>query len=141
MSTPRSKSRQVEILLVEDNVADLLLMMKFLKESAVQSNVSVARDGQMAMDYLKRVNGFENAVRPDLVLLDLGLPYKDGHEVLSEIKQETSLNSIPIIVLTSSNAPKDAIDAYIEKADYYMVKPHDLKQYAASMKYLEEFWL
>ena len=87
--------RVIEILLVEDNAADLILMTKLLKESSVKNNVNVARDGQMALDYLRRVNGFENAVRPHLVLLDLSLPRMDGREVLNEVKRDPALRFHP----------------------------------------------
>jgi CheY-like chemotaxis protein len=137
---PEKALRDIEILLVEDNAADLLLMMKFLRAWSVKNHVNVARDGQMALDYLRRANGFENAKRPHLILLDLSLPRMDGHEVLNEVKGDPALGSIPVIVMTGSNSPQEALSAYQCKADYYMVKPYDLEQFASSVKYLEEVW-
>jgi chemotaxis family two-component system response regulator Rcp1 len=132
--------RVIEILLVEDNAADLILMTKLLKGSSVKNNVNVARDGQMALDYLRRVNGFENAVRPHLVLLDLSLPRMDGREVLNEVKRDPALRSIPVIIMTGTNSPDEILKAYQSEADYCMIKPYDLQQYTSSIKYLEEVW-
>ena len=141
MSMTSGAVGSIDILLVEDNAGDLLLMMKFLKESKVKCRVNIVRDGEMALDYMKRINGFEKAWRPDLVLLDLGLPRLSGLEVLREIKSDESLRIIPVIVFTSSNHATDALAAYQLKADYLMVKHCDLSQFAASMRYLEEVWL
>jgi chemotaxis family two-component system response regulator Rcp1 len=133
--------RQVEILLVEDHLPDLLLVMKFLKESPIRNRVHVARDGQMALDYLKQENGFEKAVRPDLIFLDLTLPLRDGREVLIEIKSDPLLLSIPIIVVTKSISGTDILKAHNAKVDFYMVKPTDLRRFTAAMSYVEEVWL
>jgi DNA-binding response OmpR family regulator len=141
MSVTSGAVGSIDILLVEDNAGDLLLQMKFLKESKVKCRVNIVRDGEMALDYLKRINGFERAWRPDLVLLDLGLPRLGGLEVLKEIKSDESLRMMPVIVFTSSNDAMDALSVYQLKADYLMIKPCDLSQFAASMRYLEEVWL
>ncbi len=133
--------RQVEILMVEDNVADLLLMMKFFKESPVKNRVNVVREGMAAMDYLNRVNGFEDAVRPDLILLDLNLPGKDGREVLREVKKDPALQAIPVVIVTDSNDPEEVTKAYENKANFYMIKPSDMEQFLTSMKYLELVWV
>jgi len=132
---------QIEILLVEDNVADLLLMMKFLKESKVKSRVNITRDGETAVDYLRKTNGFESAIRPDLVLLDLGLPLMDGRAVLKMIKNDPQLKSIPVVILSGSDHPADVAAAYRADVNFYMIKPCDLFQFNSSMKYLEEVWL
>jgi two-component system, chemotaxis family, response regulator Rcp1 len=141
VNTPGEGSRKLEILLAEDNAADLLLLTRFLKESSVKNHVNVARDGQMALDYLRRVNGFENAKRPHLVLLDLSLPRVDGREVLNEVKRDPDLRSIPVIVMTGSCSSQEILSVYQSHADYCMIKPEDLEQYASSVKYLEEVWL
>jgi CheY-like chemotaxis protein len=125
---------------VEDNVADLLLLMKFLKESTVKNHVNVVRDGQAAMQYLNRVKGFETSPRPDLILLDLTLPLMDGMEVLIAVKENPQLSAIPIIILTATDSLEMVSRAYECKADYYMVKPQNLDQLSHSIKYLEEFW-
>jgi len=132
---------ELEILLVEDNVADLLLMMKFLKESSVANRVNVVRNGLSALDYLKRTNGFEYAKRPDLIFLDLNLPLKDGREVLKEVKSDEELRTIATIIMTTSSSYLDILDAYKCKADYYMIKPKDIDQMISSMKYMEDVWL
>ena len=134
-------SPALEVFLVENNVPGLLLMMKYLKESPVKTNVSVARDGREAMDYLYRVNGFEQAQRPDLVLVDPKLPYRDGYEVLREVKGSPELESIRVIILTDSDSPRDALKARQFKADDFLVKPRNLTEFDALFKNLEETWL
>jgi two-component system, chemotaxis family, response regulator Rcp1 len=133
--------RQVEILLVEDHLPDLLLVMKFLKESRIPNRVHAARNGQMALDYLRQENGYEKAVRPDLIFLDLTLPLRDGREVLSEMKSDPLLNTIPVIILTRSISGMDILNARNAKVDFYMVKPTDLRRFTAAMSYVEEVWL
>ncbi len=133
--------RQVEILLVEDHLPDLLLVMKFLKESSIRNRVHVARDGQMALDYLKRENGFEKAVKPDLIFLDLGLPLRSGQEVLEEIKSNQLLVNIPVIVITTSAAGIDLLKAREAKVKFYMIKTDNFKRFTAAMSYVEEVWL
>lgn len=133
--------RQVEILLVEDHLPDLLLVMKFLKESSIRNRIHVARDGQMAMDYLRRENGFEKAVKPDLIFLDLGLPLRSGQDVLEEIKSNQLLFDIPVIVITTSAAGIDLLNARKAKVKFYMIKTDNFKRFTAAMSYVEEVWL
>jgi CheY-like chemotaxis protein len=133
--------RHVEILLVEDHLPDLLLVMKFLKESSIRNRVHVARDGQMALDYLRRENGFEKAVKPDLIFLDLGLPLRSGQEVLEEIKSNQLLVNIPVIVITTSAAGIDLLKAREAKVKFYMIKTDSFKRFTAAMSYVEEVWL
>ena len=116
-------------------------MMKYLKEGPVKTNVNVARDGREALDYLTRVNGYENARRPDLVLLDPSLPYKDGYDVLREVKASPALNAIRVVILNGSAAPEDILKARQLKADDFLVRPQDLIEFDALIKYLEETWL
>jgi CheY-like chemotaxis protein len=131
----------VEILLVEDNPGDSDLIIEFLDETRVTNHVSVARDGEEAMDFLRRRGRFAGAARPDLILLDLNLPRKDGREVLAEIKADPQLASIPVVVLTSSNAESDIAKSYSLKANCYVIKPVDLGQFMAVVKSIENFWL
>jgi CheY-like chemotaxis protein len=136
-----TKPRQVEILLVEDHLPDLLLVMKFLKESSIQTRVHAARDGQSAMDYLRRENGYEKAVKPDLILLDLSLPRRSGREVLHEIKSNPLLQDIPVIVITTSVSGIDLISARQAKVKFYMIKTNNLKRFMTAMSYVEEMWI
>ncbi len=141
MNELQTKPRQVEILLVEDHLLDLLLVMKFLKESSIRTRVHAARDGQSAMDYLRRENGYEKAVRPDLIFLDLSLPRKSGREVLREIKSNPLIQEIPVIVVTTSASGMDLISARQAQVKFYMIKSNDLKRFMAAMSYVEEVWI
>jgi two-component system, chemotaxis family, response regulator Rcp1 len=131
----------VEILLVEDNPGDSDLIIEFLDEARVTNHVSVVRDGEEAMDFLRRRDRFAGAVRPDLILLDLNLPRKDGREVLAEIKADPLLASIPVVVLTSSSAEADIAKSYSLKANCYIIKPVDLNQFVGVVRSIESFWL
>jgi chemotaxis family two-component system response regulator Rcp1 len=133
--------RPIEILLVEDNPGDVRLTIEALRESKVRNNLHVARDGVEAMDFLHREGQFANAVRPDLILLDLNLPRKDGREVLSEIKAEPTLKSIPVVVLTTSTAEQDVLQSYRLQANCYISKPVDLEQFITVVRSIEDFWL
>jgi two-component system, chemotaxis family, response regulator Rcp1 len=141
MNQLMTAARQVEILLVEDHLPDLLLMMKFLKESSIRTRVHAARDGQMAMDYLRRENGYEKAVKPDLIFLDLSLPRRDGREVLDEIKSNSLLQDIPVIVVTTSASGIDVISARQAGVKFYMMKSDNLNRFLAAMSYVEEVWI
>ena len=131
----------VEILLVEDNPGDSDLIIEFLEEARVTNHVTVVRDGEEAMDYLRGRGRFSGAVRPDLVLLDLNLPRKDGREVLAEIKADPDLENIPVVVLTSSSAEADIAKSYSLKANCYIIKPVDLDQFVSVVRSIENFWL
>ncbi|NVB79514.1 MAG: response regulator [Kofleriaceae bacterium] len=133
--------KPIEILLVEDNPADVRLTQEALKEGKVRNNLYVARDGVEALEYLMRVGKFANAVRPDLVLLDLNLPRKDGREVLQVIKADSELKSIPVVVLTTSSAEADIMRSYKLHANCYITKPVDLEQFVKVIKSIDDFWL
>ena len=133
--------KPIEILLVEDNPADVRLTQEALKEGKVRNNLYVARDGVEALEYLLRVGKFADAVRPDLVLLDLNLPRKDGREVLSVIKADADLKAIPVVVLTTSSAEADIMKSYKLHANCYITKPVDLAQVVKVIKSIDDFWL
>jgi chemotaxis family two-component system response regulator Rcp1 len=132
--------RPIEILLVEDNPGDVRLTVEGLKESKVRNNLHVAGDGVEAMEFLRRQGRHVAAVRPDLVLLDLNLPRKDGREVLSEIKSDPKLKTIPVVVLTTSRAEQDVVRSYELQANCYITKPVDLEQFIAVVRSIEHFW-
>ncbi len=136
-----SDMRPIEILLVEDNPGDVRLTQEALGEAKVRNNLAVARDGVEALSYLRREPPFEDAVRPDLVLLDLNLPRKDGREVLSEIKADPALRRLPVVVLTTSSAEKDVLESYNLHANCYITKPVDLDQFVGIVSSIEGFWL
>ena len=133
--------RQISILLVEDNPGDARLTMEALRDAKVRNDLSVVVDGVEAMAYLRRENGYENAPRPDLILLDLNLPRKDGRQVLEEIKQDEKLRRIPVAILTTSQAEKDILTSYNLHANCYITKPVDLDEFMRVVKGVEEFWL
>lgn len=133
--------RPVEILLVEDNPADVRLTEEAFKEGNVRNNLHVAEDGVEAMAFLRREGKYAEAVRPDVILLDLNLPKKDGREVLAEIKGDGELKRIPVVVLTTSEAEQDILKAYGLHANCYITKPVDLDQFMTVMKSIEDFWL
>ena len=132
--------RPVEILLVEDNPGDVGLTRETLKDSKLLNHMSVAENGVEALAFLRREGKYVNAPRPDLILLDLNLPKKDGREVLAEIKADERLRRIPVVVLTTSSAEKDILETYDLHANCYITKPVDLDQFIAVVKAIEEFW-
>ena len=132
--------RPIEILLVEDNPGDLRLTIEGLNESKVRNNLHVARDGVEAMEFLRREGQHAGPVRPDLILLDLNLPRMDGREVLSEIKSDPKLKTIPVVVLTTSRAEQDVLRSYELQANCYITKPVDLEQFITVVKSIEDFW-
>jgi len=131
----------VEILLVEDNPADVKLTMKLLSEFRTPFHLSTAADGVEAMSFLKKEGHFRGAPRPDIILLDLNLPRKDGREVLKEVKSDPKLMSIPVLILTTSNAHTDLRMSYQLHANGYIQKPVDLESYRRILASLEAFWL
>ena len=133
--------RPIEILMIEDNDGDVFLTLEAFKGAKVANKVSVVRDGMQAMDFLQKRNDYSSAPRPDLVLLDLNLPGKDGREVLAEIKSVPELRSIPVVVLTSSKAEEDIIRAYDLQANCYIVKPVDFDNLMQIVGAIESFWL
>ncbi|MGC9356666.1 MAG: response regulator [Anaerolineae bacterium] len=131
----------MDILLVEDNPGDVRLMQEVLKEAWRPINLHVVGDGVEALSFLRREEGYVGVPHPHLVFLDLRLPKKSGHEVLAEIKSDTNLHHIPVLVLTSSDADRDISQAYELHANCYITKPADLDQFFDMMKSLENFWL
>ncbi len=128
------------ILLVEDNAGDVRLTREALREGKVRNNLAVASDGIEAVAYLRKEGEYADAVRPDLILLDLNLPRKDGREVLQEIKADPALRNIPVVVLTSSQAEEDIVRAYDLHANCYVTKPVDLDQFIRVVESIEDFW-
>ena len=136
-----SNGRLVEILLVEDNPGDVRLTREAMKEGKMRNNLSVANDGVEAMAFLRQEGKYADAPRPDVVLLDLNLPKKDGRAVLAEIKADPDLKRIPVVVLTSSKADEDVLNSYDLHANCYVTKPGDLEQFIEVVKSVEGFWL
>ncbi len=134
------KNRVAEILLVDDNPGDVRLAKEGLKESKVINNLHVVDDGVEAMAFLRKEGNYADAVTPDLILLDLNLPRKDGREVLAEIKGDKDLKRIPIVVLTTSQAEEDVMETYDLHANCYVTKPVDLDQFVNIVKSLNNFW-
>lgn len=136
-----SKMKVVEILLVEDSPSDAALTVEALKEGKFTNKLRRVKDGVEAMEYLRRQGQFANAIRPDLVLLDLNLPRKDGREVLAELKADANLKTIPVVVLTTSASEIDIMHSYELHANCYITKPVDFGQFAKVVKSIENFWL
>jgi CheY-like chemotaxis protein len=130
----------VEVLLVEDNPGDVRLTREALKEGSVRSRLHVARDGVEALAFLRRQGEHAGVPRPDLILLDLNLPRKDGREVLTEIKADATLRQIPVVVLTSSRAEEDIRRSYDLHANCYIAKPVELDRFIHVVRSIEEFW-
>ncbi len=130
----------IEILLVEDNPDDADNTMDALREGRVRNNVSLVEDGEAAMAFLRREGCFASAPRPDLILLDLTLPRKNGREVLAEVKQDPALRRIPIVVMTRSDDEKDILRAYDLHVNCYVTKPVDLDQFLHVVRSIEHFW-
>jgi chemotaxis family two-component system response regulator Rcp1 len=132
--------KPIEILLVEDNIGDIRLTQEALKESNLLVNLRVVRDGLEAMELLRRNGNQSDTPNPDLILLDLNLPRKDGREVLQEIKSDADLKRIPVVVLTTSEAESDILATYGFHANCYITKPVDMDQFIKIVKMLNEFW-
>lgn len=141
MSNETQQPRPVEILLVEDNPGDIDLTLEALEEARIRNTVAVVEDGVEALRYLRREGEYSGVQRPDLILLDLNLPKKDGRAVLDEIKAEPSLRRIPVVVLTTSDSEKDVLESYDRHAAAYIVKPVDFGQFADVVRSIEGFWL
>lgn len=131
----------IEILLVEDNPGDVRLTKEALRDGKILNNLNVVTDGVEAMAFLRREGDYADAPRPELILLDLNLPRKDGREVLAEIKRDEELKRIPVVILTSSAAEQDIIKSYNLHANCYVTKPVDLDQFIGVVKSIEHFWL
>jgi two-component system, chemotaxis family, response regulator Rcp1 len=139
MST--DQGRPIEILLVEDSPSDTDLTLEALKDFKVRNHVSLVEDGVQALQFLRREGSFAQAPRPDLIMLDLNLPRKDGREVLAEIKADDQLKTIPVVVLTTSRAEQDILRAYQLNANCYINKPVDFNQFLEVVRSIESFWL
>lgn len=131
----------IEILLVEDSPSDTELTVEALANGKICNHLCMVEDGVEAMEYLRRQGKYADAPRPDLVLLDLNLPRKDGREVLAELKADVSLKTIPVVVLTTSAAERDVLEAYALHANCYITKPVDFHQFLEVVKVIENFWL
>lgn len=136
-----SDGRPVEILLVEDNEGDIGLVEEIFEEDQINNNLSITEDGEEAMDFLNRQGKFVNAPRPDIILLDLNLPKKDGREVLKEIKEDERFRMIPVVVLTTSKAEKDILKSYDLHANSFITKPVDFEQFIKVIRSIGDFWL
>lgn len=132
--------RSIEILLVEDNAADVRLTEEALRDGQLLNRLHVARDGAEALDFLEGKGAYSDVPRPDLILLDLNLPKKDGREVLAKIKGDDGLKSIPVVVLTTSSAEEDILQSYNLNANCYITKPVDFEQFLNVVKAIECFW-
>jgi CheY-like chemotaxis protein len=141
MMNEKAIGRPVEILLVEDSPGDVRLTKEALKEGKVLNNLNVVGDGVEALAFLRREGPYVNMTRPDLVLLDLNLPKKDGREVLEAIKNDPDLKRIPVVILTTSSAEKDVLKSYDLHANCYVTKPVDFEQFITVVKSVEDFWL
>ena len=133
--------RPIEILLVEDSPSDTELTVEALKDFKVRNHVSIVEDGVQAMQFLRRQGSYAGAPRPDMIMLDLNLPRKDGREVLAELKGDDNLKTIPIVVLTTSRAEQDILRAYQLNANCYINKPVDFNQFLEVVRSIESFWL
>jgi CheY-like chemotaxis protein len=133
--------KPIEILLVEDSPGDVRLVQENMKEAKMLNLLHVVSDGVEAMEYLRKQGKYKDAVRPDLVLLDLNLPKKDGREVLAEMKTDKELMSIPVVVLTISKAEEDILKSYNLHANAFITKPVDLNKFLKVTKAIDDFWL
>jgi chemotaxis family two-component system response regulator Rcp1 len=140
MTDYKPLEREIRILLVEDNPADVRLTREALKEGQLPTNLEVARDGVEALEYLKRKGRFSHVARPDMILLDLNLPRKDGRQVLAEIKVDETLREIPVVILSTSQSDDDVSSSYDLHANCYISKPVDLDRYIHVIRAIEAFW-
>jgi CheY-like chemotaxis protein len=141
MSTADKESRKIEILLIEDNPGDVRLTQEAMRAAEMTNTLHVVEDGIQAMEFLRRRSRFKDAPRPDLILLDLNLPKKDGRAVLAEVKTDPDLRRIPVVVLTTSRSEEDVLQAYDMHANAYVTKPVNLDQFLRIVALIDEFWL
>jgi two-component system, chemotaxis family, response regulator Rcp1 len=134
-------ARPAEILLIEDNPGDVLLIQEALRTSGTGSRLHVAEDGTEAMAFLRREGGYEARALPDLIILDLNIPKRDGREVLAEIKSDPEMRRIPVVILTTSDADEDVAQTYDLHANCYITKPVDFDRFTAIVRLIESFWL
>ncbi len=138
--TNSTRGEPIEILLVEDDENDANMTMDALRDGRVRNRISHVEDGIEAMAFLRREGKYANAPRPDLILLDLNMPRKNGREVLEDVKSDPDLRCIPVVVMTSSDDEKDVLGAYQRHVNCYVIKPLDLDQFVAVVKSIESFW-
>ncbi len=141
MQTDAKAPQSADILLVEDNPGDVRLIQEALQDGKLLNRIVTVSDGQKALAYLRKQGSYAQATRPDLILLDLNIPRKDGREVLAEIKADPHLRSIPVVIVTSSQAEEDILRSYNTHANCYVAKPVDLEKFVAVVKAIEEFWV
>ena len=134
-------AKPIEILLVEDNPGDVRLTKEALKDARMSNNLHITMDGVEALAFLRKQGKHASVPRPDLILLDLNLPKKNGREVLEEIKREPALQHIPVVILTTSQAEQDVVESYRLRANAYVTKPVDLDQFLKVVSSIEQFWL
>lgn len=132
--------KPVEILLVEDNPGDVELTREAFKQSKINNNIHVAKDGEQALDFLRKQGTFTGVTTPDIVLLDLNLPKKDGRQVLEEVKHDETLRRIPVVIMTSSKSEQDVVKTYDLHANSYLIKPVNLEKFAEVVEAIENFW-
>jgi len=135
------EARPIDILLVEDEEGDIRLTKEAFKESKLRNNLYVVKDGEEAIKFLKKEDNYKDSPRPDIMLLDLNLPKKDGREVLKDVKSDDALKSIPVVVLTTSKAEEDIVKSYNLHANCYIQKPVDMEKFINVVKYVEGFWV
>ncbi len=134
------KLKPIEVLLVEDNPGDVRLMQEALKDAKVHNNLHVVYDGDDAMSFLRREGKYSGAPEPNLIMLDLNLPGKDGREVLDEIKNDSALKHIPVVIVTTSSAEEDILKSYKLHANCYVTKPVNIEQFIKVVRAIEDFW-
>lgn len=134
-------NKEITILLVEDNEGDIVLTMQALKKANVTNGISVVKDGDAALQYLRKSGKFENVGTPDLILLDINLPKVDGMEVLTEIKNDQTLKKIPVVMLTTSDSENDILRSYNNHANCYITKPVDFKKFMEVVQMIKDFWI
>ena len=139
--TSKNPGKAIHILMVEDNPGDVRLALEALKECKIRNSMAILDDGAEVLPYLKKEGRYADVERPDLILLDLNLPKKDGREVLNEIKNDPELMAIPVVILTTSQAEEDILRAYNLHANCYITKPVDLERFFTVVKSIEDFWL
>ena len=139
--TPKPAGQPIEVLLVEDDPGDVLLIREAFDFNKVHNNLNVVSDGEQALDYLRGTGDYSDRIRPDLVLLDLNLPRKDGREVLAEVKTDPDLRTIPIVVLTTSEAEEDVLKSYQLHANAYVTKPVDFERFVSIVRQIDDFFV
>ncbi len=141
MNITTNERKQIEVLVIEDNPIDIHVIKQGFADVAIAHNISVITDGERAIDFLYHKNGFANAPQPSLILLDLNLPKKNGHEVLAAIKSDDSLRTIPVIILTTSDLESSIINAYCNRANCYLIKPIEFDKFVEMVRAIGQFWL